>query len=170
MLRWIADKRTKTTHRSIRFGESGAALVEFAVILPLLVICLFGIIEFGTLLYDKAMLTNASREGAREGIVYVHLVGEDEELNTGDDTFHPTTQQIRDVVKRYAQNHLISFGPDTLQDEDIVVTPNDPENGESGNSLTVTVTYHYSFLLLPGFISALVGGPDLAATTIMRFE
>jgi Flp pilus assembly protein TadG len=31
---------------------------------------LFGIIEFGIILYDKAMITNASREGARAGIVY----------------------------------------------------------------------------------------------------
>ena len=31
---------------------------------------LFGIIEFGIMLYDKVMITNASREGAQAGIVF----------------------------------------------------------------------------------------------------
>jgi Flp pilus assembly protein TadG len=47
----------------------GTAIVEFAIILPLLLVLLFGIIEFGIILYDKAVITNASREGARAGIV-----------------------------------------------------------------------------------------------------
>ena len=44
--------------------------MEFAIIAPLLFIILFGIIEFGILIYNKAMITNASREGARAGIVF----------------------------------------------------------------------------------------------------
>ena len=50
--------------------QEGASAVEFAIILPLLLILVFGIIEFSILFYDKAMITNASREGARVGIVY----------------------------------------------------------------------------------------------------
>ena len=45
-------------------------MVELAIILPILLIVLFGLIEFGFILYDKAVITNASREGARQGIVY----------------------------------------------------------------------------------------------------
>ncbi|HKK00735.1 MAG TPA: TadE/TadG family type IV pilus assembly protein, partial [Desulfuromonadales bacterium] len=52
-----------------RRHERGASAVEFALVLPLLLVILFGIIEFGFILYDKAMITNASREGARAGIV-----------------------------------------------------------------------------------------------------
>jgi Flp pilus assembly protein TadG len=59
------DKENGATMNSQR----GAAVVEFAFVLPLLLVILFGIIEFSFLLYDKAMLTNASREGARVGIV-----------------------------------------------------------------------------------------------------
>jgi Flp pilus assembly protein TadG len=47
----------------------GASAVEFAIILPILILLVFGIIEFSLALYDKAMITNASREGARAGIV-----------------------------------------------------------------------------------------------------
>ena len=50
-------------------SESGASAVEFALLLPVLMMILFGIIEFGLALYRQAILTNASREGARLGIV-----------------------------------------------------------------------------------------------------
>ena len=56
--------------RSKFSSQKGASAVEFALVLPLLMLILFGIIEFGLLMYNKAMITNASREGARRGIVY----------------------------------------------------------------------------------------------------
>ena len=49
--------------------QKGAVAVEFALILPVLVLLLFGIVEFSLLMYNKQILTNASREGARYGIV-----------------------------------------------------------------------------------------------------
>ena len=55
-------------HTKLR-SESGASAVEFALLLPVLMLILFGIIEFGFALYKQAVLTNASREGARLGIV-----------------------------------------------------------------------------------------------------
>ena len=51
-------------HKKLR-SESGASAVEFALLLPVLMMILFGIIEFGLALYRQAILTNASREGAR---------------------------------------------------------------------------------------------------------
>lgn len=46
--------------------EGGAALVEFAIVLPLLVMLVFGIIEFGRAYNAQISLTHAAREGARE--------------------------------------------------------------------------------------------------------
>ena len=46
--------------------ESGAALVEFAIIMPLLLLLVFGIIEFGRAYNAQNSLTHAAREGARE--------------------------------------------------------------------------------------------------------
>ena len=46
--------------------ESGAALVEFAIIAPLLLLLVFGIIEFGRAYNAQNSLTHAAREGARE--------------------------------------------------------------------------------------------------------
>ncbi len=54
-----------------RGGEQGAAAVEFAVLLPLLVALLFGFIQFGIAFNDKIQATNAAREGARVAIVGV---------------------------------------------------------------------------------------------------
>ena len=47
----------------------GAVAIETALMFPLLVLLIFGMIEFGLLLYNRQVLTNASREGARFGIV-----------------------------------------------------------------------------------------------------
>ena len=146
----------KTLNQNI--GQKGAAAVEFAIILPLLVTLVFGIIEFSTLFYNKAMITNASREGARAGIVFANPRMSDE--------------GIRTVVKTYCSNNLITFGDGAgapLDDDDIDISP--PEGSRNaGDSLSVTVRYHYDFLVLPNFISSLLGGLNLSAVTVMRME
>jgi Flp pilus assembly pilin Flp len=50
-------------------GEEGAAAVEFALLLPLLVLLLFGFIQFGTAFNTRIQATNAAREAARMAVV-----------------------------------------------------------------------------------------------------
>jgi Flp pilus assembly pilin Flp len=50
-------------------GEEGAAAVEFAFLLPLLVLLLFGIIQFGIALNTRIQATNAAREAARTAVI-----------------------------------------------------------------------------------------------------
>jgi Flp pilus assembly protein TadG len=50
-------------------SESGAALVEFTVLMPLFFLILFGIVEFGSMLWIQNNMTNAAREGARRSSV-----------------------------------------------------------------------------------------------------
>ena len=133
----------------IPFDQKGAAAVEFAIILPLLVMLLFGIIEFGIILYDKAMITNASREGARAGIVF--------------DPDGISDDEIRSVVNNYCSSYLITFGEDSTIG--IIIT----RDSVTGN-LTVNVTYTYDFLVLPNFVTGIVGNMNLAAQTTMRME
>lgn len=118
--------------------------MEFAVIAPLLFLILFGIIEFGILFFDKAMLTNASREGARTGIVFNH-------------PNRITNAEIIQVVKDYCEAHLISFGPDSILSVSITRSGDSP-----GDSLAVNVTYPFQFLIGSGI--------DLSAETVMRLE
>ncbi len=49
-----------------RRSERGAAAIEFALVLPVLIMLVFGIIEFGRGYHAKVELTGAVREGARE--------------------------------------------------------------------------------------------------------
>lgn len=49
--------------------KRGQSLVEMALILPLLIIILFGIVEFGRVFHSYITITHAAREGARAGVV-----------------------------------------------------------------------------------------------------
>lgn len=145
-------------------SEHGASAVEFALTLPLLIILIFGIIEFSVLLFDKAVVTNASREGARFGVVYA----------TDGESYTPMTDaEIKAVVKNYANNYLINIGGTTKQlaDGDIVIAP---ETRESGDDLSVVVNFTYDFLVFPDLTTVLGGSFDGTKTvtgqTIMRME
>jgi Flp pilus assembly protein TadG len=139
-------------------NQRGASAVEFVIILPLLVVFVFGIIEFGLLFYDKAIVTNASREAARAGIV-----------------FQPDPRvdiaQIENVGLNYCGNRLITFGSGPGP---TVTVPSGP-CANSGDELAVTVTYQYEFLMLPDvlanfFSGGMQGTIDLSAVTRMRCE
>ena len=54
--------------RTVR-RERGAAAVEFALLLPVLVLLIGGIVVYGRFFFTQLQLTNAAREGARAGIV-----------------------------------------------------------------------------------------------------
>ena len=56
--------------KRFRRKESGQALVEFALVLPILLALLCGIIDFGWIYYNQITLTNAAREGARYAVIH----------------------------------------------------------------------------------------------------
>jgi Flp pilus assembly protein TadG len=49
--------------------ENGQTMVEFALVLPLLCVVLFGIVQFGILYNNYVTLTDATRAGARKAAV-----------------------------------------------------------------------------------------------------
>ncbi len=51
--------------RSVRLRERGAAAVEFALVLPVLMVLVMGIVEFGHAFQVQAQLSAAARDGAR---------------------------------------------------------------------------------------------------------
>jgi Flp pilus assembly protein TadG len=133
--------------------QRGGSAIEFAIVMSILFMLLFGIIEFSLLLYDKAVITNASREGARAGIVYAFP-----------DRVSDTA--IADVVDNYCSDYLVTFGGPATP-----LTSVPPHGTTAGSPLSVTVSYRYNFLVLPNFVSGITGGGiDLSATTVMRME
>ncbi len=57
--------RAKFVRVSGGWGETGNVVVEFALVLPLLLLVLAGIVDLGTLYWEKQILTTAAGEGAR---------------------------------------------------------------------------------------------------------
>ena len=134
-----------------RKGQKGAAAVEFAIILPVLILLLFGAIEFGLLLYNQQVITNASREGARAGIV-----SQSPRVSAG---------EIDAVIRNYCVGNLVTFGAPNVPDVD--VDPSDASGSTFGDDLTVTVRYTYDFLVLSNFG---FGPKTLRARTLMKME
>ena len=52
-----------------RGGRRGAALVEFVIVVPLLLLLILGIMEFGVIMHDYIMLAEGAREGARTAAI-----------------------------------------------------------------------------------------------------
>ncbi len=130
-----------------RLREQGGAAVEFALVLPVFLLLVFGATEFGFALFQLEVLTNASREGARAGIVQASP--------------KPTAGEIDAVVT----NYLTGTGIDQAQ----VTTTVTGEALPFPNDLTVQVSYPYTFLVLPS-ISGVPNSITLNASTVMRHE
>ena len=122
--------------------------MEFALLLPVLMMVLFGIIEFGMALYRQAILTNASREGARLGIVQ---------------SIPAITNAAVDArIDAYLTAAGIAPGTVTR-------TPPPVLTGGTNSNVTVTLTLPYTFVTLPG-LTGLTPTINLVARTVMRHE
>jgi Flp pilus assembly protein TadG len=132
--------------------QRGAAVVEFALILPILLGLLVGGIDLSLALYDKAVITNASREGARAGIV-----ARNPQLS---DT------QIRQVVNQYAQSALVNLGANPAAPTVVI------QKGSLGGDPTLQVTVSYTFQGIGlGSLFQSLGKPwVLQSSTVMVYE
>jgi Flp pilus assembly protein TadG len=133
--------------------EKGAELIEFALVFPLLLLVVVGIMDFGLLLRQYEVLTNAAREGARVAV----LPG-----------YAPADVQAR--VNQY----LVASGMAAAPTPPVVSPPQAVDVGGACITLTgVTVSYPYNFLFLGG-IGGYFGGSytstTLSATASMRYE
>lgn len=96
--------------------QKGAQAVEFALVLPFMILIMFAVLDFGILVYNKAIITNASREATRRGIILSAVA------------WNPAL--IKQVACNYAKNSLITVSSGTRNDTctgtadpTIVVTP-----------------------------------------------
>jgi Flp pilus assembly protein TadG len=139
-------------------NEKGLSTVEAAIILPLLILSIFGIIDFGLLLFNKHILTNASREAARSGIVVGLDRKNDEHL-----TFSSGE------ASNFCASNLVSVGS-SLDDLEIETSVDDIDGSGSpsrGDVLNVRLSYTYNFI----FLSAFGLGPvPLEAISVMQLE
>lgn len=132
--------------------QKGVVGLEFALVLPLLLLVVFGIVEFSLALYDKAIISNAAREGARAGIVLTSP--------------RPTTTDITNVVTNYTSSYLITFAADNPTPSISVTNA----GGSFGSALSVKVSYTFTGLLLGPLLNPLTGPINLSSTATMSNE
>lgn len=83
--------------------EGAQSLVEFALLLPLLMYILMGIMQFGLVFNAYITLNNAVREGAREASLYLYDNGVSESVNN-------TNRQRRLVTNMVAARGILNMG------------------------------------------------------------
>jgi Flp pilus assembly protein TadG len=125
-----ADARTKTG-RCFRDNERGVALVEFVLVLPLLLIILFAMLDFGRVFNYWIDSTHLANEGARWAVV------NNNPSSSG--TLQAYIQQQGDTDE--LRNGGTSSVPDPLE---ICITF--PNGGAVGQPVTVTATVTYNWL------------------------
>ena len=132
--------------------QDGAAVVEFAIILPLFLLIIFGVIEWSLYLFNDHIITDASRRGARRGIVQASP--------------KIPVSEIQDTVLNYTGDHLVTFG---TQNTPSVTVP--AICVTFGDDLEVNVSYNYQFLLLPVLTAGKVSPTKtITARTVMKCE
>jgi Flp pilus assembly protein TadG len=135
-------------------SETGAELVEFALALPVLLLIMMGIIDFGLMFQRFEVLTNASREGARVSVLPGY-----------------GTTDIEARVNQYLQGTSLSAA--TVR---TVVGPAQALPVGAAGCITVTpvaVSYDHRFMFVGGIMSFFgsgLGTRTVTATTSMRSE
>jgi Flp pilus assembly protein TadG len=111
--------------RLMRRNEKGAAIVEFALVVPLLLLLLWGIVDIGRAFYTLNNLASAVREGARTAAVMAT---------------DPTTAANKTIIKTTVTTDFLPIGA-ALAPESVFVTL-------ANRQVTVQASYPFSPLVL----------------------
>lgn len=130
--------------RQERGRERGAAAVEFAIIFPLLLLLIGGVIDFGRAYFTQVVLANAAREGARAAVV-------------GSGAWHTRT----------------TAAAAGLDSSNLNIAPPSTAKCASGSPFTVTVGVDFEWIVLGPAMNLIPGGaailpPELSSTATMQ--
>jgi Flp pilus assembly protein TadG len=123
-------------------AEEGQTMVEFALVVPILLVVLFGVIQFGVVYKDYVTITDASRVGARKAAVSRH---------------EASPEGVAEAAVR---------GSATGLDQAQLGVSVSATAWEHGEDVTVTATYPYEIDLL----GLVVASGQLESTTTERVE
>ncbi|OAI41977.1 hypothetical protein AYO38_03350 [bacterium SCGC AG-212-C10] len=141
--------RFRFWRQHVRTDGAGQTLVEFSLVLPIILIMMFALVDFGRAFYTWQVVTNSAREGARSAAV-----------------------QLPDAQIRAAVNSSLS-GLDTSKAT--ITYPTGTPQGAKGTPIAVRVAYTFQWVTPLGSMLTLVGGSSLSApvitsTATMRLE
>ena len=131
-------------------GEGGASLVEFALVMPLLVLLMFGIIDFGRYFFAASSINSATRESARYG----SIVGPDDSNPNHSNCAGIVAEGNRFNSDLTAANYTIDyFDDDALlnkvadcDDSDATYPNPSTYTFETGDRVRVTVSESFDFI------------------------
>jgi Flp pilus assembly protein TadG len=122
-------------------GESGSAVVEFALLLPILLLLLLAVVQVGVLASDRLLLAQAARAGAREAAV----------------------QELDEAVREAATAAGAGLDPERLRLEVA-------RTGSRGSPVTVSLSYDVPIIgLLAGWLLPATVTISTAATARQEF-
>ncbi len=132
----------RDSRRFFRRGEKGQDIVEFALILPILLLLIMGIVDFGRAYNTWMMVTHGAREGARYAAVGY------------------SNSEIEDRIRETTPNLTVA----------VSISPGDRTGYQSGEPVTVGVTTEFE--LITGIIAEFfTENPfPLSSTAEMRYE
>jgi len=123
-------------------SQKGQSLVETALVLPILIMLLFGIVDFGRVFHAYLTLDHAGREAARDAAIGK----EDSEI----------------------ESKITSSTTSLGSGVGVTITPAGKANRTSGND--VTITLNYTIDLITPILGQTVRDIDLENNTVMRVE
>jgi Flp pilus assembly protein TadG len=136
------EARNRSAH-----NDRGAAAVEFALVLPILLVLVFGIIDFGRLYFTQITLTDAAREGVR----VLALEGASGSGYTAAQAATDAQTRVLDAVTGVDGTVTVGTGTCT-----------------TGEPVTVTATTDFSFITPLPDLAGLLGITTVTGTGVMR--
>jgi Flp pilus assembly protein TadG len=129
--------------------QRGSVAVEFALILPILAVLLFGIVDFGRMLWFKEVLVSATRDGARMGTLY-------------------SSGNTEAIIQGRVQTALVNGGmaPTNL----IVTAAGNPETMITGQPVTVISQVDWNYLVIDKLLPNGWASTQLQAAVTMLHE
>jgi Flp pilus assembly protein TadG len=141
--------KTHGVARVRRRRESGQSLIELVLVLPLLLLMVFGIVEFANAWRVYQVVTNSGREGARHAVLQAS-----------------TVQSTTDRVNNRLQEGGLDPGKATIQ---VQLCPPAETKPCTGKPATVSVSYPYQFRMVGPIAGLICGncGNDFGSVTLL---
>jgi Flp pilus assembly protein TadG len=164
----------RPAHRRVRgrrAGARGQSLVEFSLVIMPLMLVLLGIIQFGFVFNAYVTMTNAAREGARSGTIYVHnrTLSKDQNDTARNEAIRQaltgSMNMLGKTAPHFANTTTWTKSGLTWTNGDLVVTYALPAgsvdtDARAGQTVTVRATYHQDLIvpLISNFLPRDTGG------------
>lgn len=136
--------------------ERGAALVEAAMVIPILVLLILGVVDFGLMVNRGTLINNAAREGAREAI----FGSPENDIET----------RVRDAASSLDQSDITVTVTCAAPDGTPCPGVSYDDEWAPGDSVIVTVDYEYHYITPITSLLGLGSTQDLTADVEMRIE